>query len=304
MNKVSFHIKDLEWIVTSVLLTIFFTGCTSFGPVAGGPEKENQMSQPVDFDHMHSVFNNLLALHVKDGWVDYSGFSTDSKVLSGYTNMLGSMSESALDSWSCEQKLAFWINAYNAFTIEAIIERYPIRERSLIGLSSPRNSILQISGIWSRLTFQAGGKKLTLGSIEHEILRKEFNEPRIHFAIVCASRSCPKLRDEAYRHDMLDDQLEKQTADFINDPYRGGRWDETSNRLYISKIFKWFKDDFTSHGASESGNPLLVYLRPYITNASIQEAILREDKIEVAYLPYDWRLNEKNLSNTLGGTDD
>ena len=91
-----------------------------------------------------------------------------------------------------------------------------------MGLFFPQNSILQISGIWDRLKFNAGGQSVTLGQIEHEILRKLFDEPRIHFAIVCASRSCPALRSEAYRLDILEFQLHEQTVEFINDPAKGG----------------------------------------------------------------------------------
>ena len=297
LHRVS-HVKSvLKWIVASVLLSILFTGCRSSGSAMIDGEREEKMPRSVDFDHTHKDFDRLLKLHVTDGWVDYPGFIADTNVLSDYTGMLGAITEGELHSWSREQQLAYWVNAYNAFTIKAIIERYPIRERSLIGLFFPRNSILQISGIWSRLAFSAGGRSLTLGAIEHDILRKEFSEPRIHFAIVCASRSCPKLRAEAYRHDILDNQFHDQAVDFINDPYRGIRWEKTSGRIYISKIFKWFKNDFTSHRASDSGNSLLDYIRPYIADASVQDAMSRKEKIRTAYLPYDWRLNERHPPN-------
>ena len=206
-----------------------------------------------------------------------------------------------MEMWSPEQKMAYWINAYNAFTIQAIIERYPITERSLVGIFFPRNSILQISGIWSRLTFTAGGRQVTLGHIEHKILRKAFDDPRIHFAIVCASTSCPTLRAEAYRADVLEHQLHQQTVAFINDPFIGTRWDEERQRLMVSKIFKWFKSDFKtaadvggSAGLTTTfGNPIVAFVRPYLENAAVTETLDSRPDVRVAYLAYDWRLNEQ-----------
>ena len=160
---------------------------------------------------------------------------------------------------------------------------------------------MQISGVWNRLRFNAGGQSLTLGYIEHEILRKKFNEPRIHFAIVCASRSCPALRSEAYRFDLLERQLHEQTVRFINDPNRGSRWDGTKERLYISKIFKWYKQDFkktaspaeSSTRSKKPGNYLLAFIKPYIRNLSMLDPIPIKPDTRLSYLPYDWSLNEQ-----------
>lgn len=267
-------------------------------PAASLPEKTGKSH---GFDHSHTEFNLILEKHVTNGWVDYRGILAESDMFYRYINSLGAVSAETLARWNRDQKIAYWINAYNAFTIQAIIERYPIRGRSLIGLFFPQNSILQISGIWDRLKFNAGGQSLTLGQIEHEILRKLFDEPRIHFAIVCASRSCPALRSEAYRFDILEFQLHEQTVEFINDPARGIRWDTAKQRLHISKIFKWFKEDFKQKtAASETptrsempGNPLLAFIRPYIRNESIIDSMGDNWNIRVSYLPYDWRLNER-----------
>ncbi len=175
---------------------------------------------------------------------------------------------------------------------------YPIRSRSLIGIFFPRNSILQISGIWNRLTFDIGGRSLTLGEIEHEILRKYFDEPRIHFTIVCASTSCPLLRSEAYRFDILQYQLHDQAVQFINDPIRGVRFDAEKKRLHVSKIFKWFKEDFENNQAA--GNPIMAYIRPFLRNNTITEALAENSNIRLSYLPYDWSLNEQTHTNRPG----
>ncbi len=155
-------------------------------------------------DHFHVLYDSLLKKYVRNGKVDYVGFREAGGQFGLYLKSLGEVSEREFTAWSQGQKLAFWINAYNAFTIKAIIVHYPIKTRTFIGLFSPQNSILQIPGVWNRLRFQAVGKMVTLDEIEHEILRKKFKEPRIHFAIVCASMSCPDLASEAYRVDIID----------------------------------------------------------------------------------------------------
>jgi hypothetical protein len=219
------------------IFPFFATACSPVTPPSATARRIQQVIEnTVNFDHSHSDFDLVLKQYVVNGWVDYRGIQAEPSVFSDYMHSLGSVPSQVFEQWSREQKLAYWINAYNAFTIQAVIERYPIKERSLIGLFYPQNSILQISGIWSRLKFNAGGRSLTLGQIEHDILRKAFDEPRIHFAIVCASRSCPSLRSEAYRFDLLERQLHQETVKFINDPDRGTRWDAARQRLHISKI--------------------------------------------------------------------
>jgi len=253
------------------------------------------------FDHSHSKFDFLLKKNVYKEWVNYQSFLSEIEKFDGYVDNLDNVESHVLATWTRDQKLAFWINAYNAFTLKAILERYPIKGRSLIGLFFPKNSILQIPGIWSRIKFKAGGKKVTLGQIEHKIIRKLFNEPRIHFAIVCASRSCANLRTEAFQANILEKQLHEQTVRFINDPGKGVRWDRDNKRLYISKIFKWFKKDFEkkdhatgpSSLSIKSTQPVLRFIRQYIRNKEVIDWIDQGRDIQVSYLPYDWRLNDK-----------
>ena len=300
MKKIS-SISQSVTIVAGIF-SFLISACSPLNPPIFPPSSlPEKTGKSHGFDHSHTEFNLILEKHVTDGWVNYRGILAESDMFYRYISSVGAVNADALAKWSRNQKLAYWINAYNAFTIQAIIERYPIRGRSLIGLFFPQNSILQISGIWDRLTFNAGGQSLTLGQIEHEILRKLFDEPRIHFAIVCASRSCPALRSEAYRFYILEFQLHEQTVEFINDPARGVRWDAVKQRLYISKIFKWFKEDFKQKmAASEAptrsempGNPLLAFIRPYIRNESIIYSMADNWNVRVSYLPYDWRLNEQ-----------
>jgi len=296
--------------IISLLIMVIMAGIHSFLFAACSPIKPSKQSDSylsdksnsfLIFDHSHSEFDFLLKKNVHKEWVNYEGFLSETELFARYVDKLGNVESHVLATWTREQKLAFWINAYNAFTLKAIMERYPIRGRSLIGLFFPRNSILQIPGIWSRIKFKAGGKKVTLGQIEHKIIRKLFDEPRIHFAIVCASRSCANLRPEAYRANILEKQLHEQAVQFINDPSKGVRWDRDNHRLYISKVFKWFKKDFEKKDIStgpstrsiKSNQPVLRFIRQYIRNKDVIDWIDRSRDIRVSYLPYDWRLNNK-----------
>ncbi len=288
-------------IVLTGCVPLLVTGCAATAPPVPGPPTGTPSLTTTAFDHSHAIFDEVLDQYVENGLVDYNGLQASPQSFYVYIDRLGAVDPADMETWSPEQKMAYWINAYNAFTIQAIIERYPITERSLVGIFFPRNSILQISGIWSRLTFTAGGRQVTLGHIEHEILRKAFDDPRIHFAIVCASTSCPALRAEAYRADVLEYQLHQQTVAFINDSSRGTRWDGERQRLMVSKIFKWFKSDFkaSNHAGSFVGravdfdNPIVAYVRPYLEKAAVAEALDRKPDVRVAYLHYDWRLNEQ-----------
>jgi hypothetical protein len=209
------------------------------------------------------------------------------------------VSESDYTNWSPEEKLSFWINAYNAFTIKAIIDNYPIKG-SVFSIY-PRNSIRQINGVWDKLQFRAVGKTVTLEEIEHEILRKQFNEPRIHFAIVCASLGCHDLRNEAYKADIINEQLENAAIIFINNPQKGVEINSATKVVNISKIFKWFGEDFIDG----FGKTLLFNDRDtkdrtvlnFITNhlkSYKQKAFLENNRFKISYLDYDWSLNELN----------
>jgi hypothetical protein len=252
------------------------------------------------FDHTHSDFDSLLKRYVHDSRVDYQGIIKSSDKLDAYLGQLGSISETSYENWTVEQKLAFWINAYNAFTIKAIVDNYPIKRGfTLKGLFVPSNSILQIPGVWSDLKFRAVGRLVTLEEIEHKILRKQFNEPRIHFAINCASKGCPNIRSEAYRPDIVYQQLESQAIDFINDPVKGVNIDRENKRVELSKIFKWFGEDFINNygntdlfiGRNGKEKAVLNVVVSYLQDEDKKEFVKAND-FKISYLSYDWRLNE------------
>ena len=211
------------------------------------------------------------------------------------------MNQSEYEEWTEEEKLAFWINAYNAFTIKAIIDHYPItRSFSIVGLFVPSNSILQIKGVWDKLQFKAVGKMVTLEEIEHEILRKEFNEPRIHIAINCASVSCPDLRNEAYVPGKLEEQLTQASVAFINNPEKGLYINEGDGIVKFSKIFNWFGEDFIAgygddhsfEGRSKKENAVINFALTYVDSTSKKEYLTRNN-FRIGYLNYDWHLNDQ-----------
>lgn len=252
------------------------------------------------FDQSHSIYDALLKKYVHNGRVDYKGFIASSEEFNTYLKQLGSVSVKDYANWSREEKLAFWINAYNAFTIKAVIDHYPIeRNMSLGSIIYPKNSIRQIDGVWDKLKFQAVGRTVTLEEIEHGILRKEFKEPRIHFAIACASLGCPDLRGEAYKADAIDEQLESGATGFVNNPQKGLRINAADKTVRLSKIFNWFGADFIEKyestelfkDRSPKERSVLNFVRKHLKSEE-QRKFLEGDNYKISYLDYDWSLNE------------
>ena len=210
----------------------------------------------------HSEWTKLLKKHVDDeGQVDYKGFLQDKSKLDDYLKTLSK--QVPTKDWSVQEQLAYYINLYNAQTVALILRNYPLK------------SIKDIDGPWTKDFIKIGDKELSLGALEHSILRK-MNEPRIHFAINCASASCPKLINDAFIPEKLDEQLGKVTLGFINsDNNTIGK-----ENLELSRIFKWYKGDFAS-------GKLVSYINPYT-------AIEIAPKAKIKYKEYDWSLNEKN----------
>ncbi len=210
----------------------------------------------------HESWNTLLQKHVtKDGIVNYKSFKKDRERLQEYIFKLGK--NMPLETWSKEAKLAYWINAYNAMTVDLILQNYPLK------------SIKDIRNPWNQRLWELSEKWYNLDEIEHKILRK-MNEPRIHFAINCASFSCPPLLNEAFEADKLDTQLTQVTKIFLADSRRNTI---TKDQLEISKIFKWFSKDFKQNGS------LIDFLNQYNT-------IKINEKAAIDYKDYDWSLNE------------
>jgi hypothetical protein len=241
----------------------------------------------------------VLRAYVNDqGMVNYRGLRADRKNLDSFAVALETLDTKIYHRWTDREKIAFWLNAYNALTLKAIVTHYPIQPYFFASLRFPKNSIRQIPGVWDKLRFGVMGRKMTLDEIEHEVLRKEFSEPRIHMALVCAAMGCPPLRNEPYLGDQLDAQLRDQTRRFLQNPLEF-RIDQGRGRVHLSSIFKWFGEDFVkTYGTGEkfaghnsTEQAVLNFVSQYLDGEGRQYLATRRYDIE--YLNYDWSLNEQ-----------
>lgn len=220
---------------------------------------------------VHDIFDGLLKKYVdKKGNVNYEGLKKDQKVLDSYLTLLSSTPPSA--SWSRAEQLAYWINAYNAFTISLVVRHYPVAS-----IKEIRPGISFINSVWDIKFIKIGKETYDLNNLEHSILRKKFDEPRIHFAINCASYSCPALRNEAYTADKLEAQLTDAAKTFLADKNKN---EFTTDRIAISKIFDWFTGDFKKNGT------LIDFLNQYAP-------IKINAKAKIDYKDYIWSLNKQ-----------
>jgi len=226
-------------------------------------------SKPVS----HEKWDQLLKKHVNDkGMVNYKGFIADSTALNNYLDIL-SANHPNNKNWSKDEALAYWINAYNAFTIQLIIRNYPVES-----IKDIAGGIPFVNTPWDVKFIQIEDETYDLNNIEHSIIRKEFNEPKIHFALVCAAISCPKLRNEAYTAEKLDAQLEDQTRSFFNNPKKN---QIGKDKIVVSKLLKWYWGDF-----SDVAEDRVSYVNRYASTKANSDA-------EVDFMEYNWALNEQ-----------
>lgn len=258
--------KKIYSILVAVLVIATVSCSGSNKSFAGSPKAPD-----------HGIWNELLEKYVEDnGLVNYKGFISEKAKLEEYLDLLSNNAPG--ERWTNNEKLAYWINAYNAFTIKLIVDNYPMES---IKDLNPSLSIPTVNTVWTKEWFKIGGEDFSLDRIEHKILRKEFEEPRIHFAVNCASISCPVLRPEAYAADKIDRQLDEQARIFLNDPSRNAI---SKDKVEISKIFSWFGGDF------KNGQSLIAFINQY-TKVEIDE------DAKVRYMKYDWNLNGIEGSN-------
>ncbi len=253
--------KFIKSIFYSFLLFTIFSCQTSVPGMAGTTPPS------------HQIWDQLVKANVSPtGIVNYKGFIKEKAKLDQYLKLI---SENAPDrkTWSKQEQLAYWINAYNAFTVKLIVDNYPVKSIRDLG---PELKIPLIKDVWHYKFFKIGGVESSLDEIEHSILRKEFEEPRIHFAINCASVSCPPLLNEAFMASKLEAQLDKVTRGFINDSSRNKI---TADNAQISSIFSWFKGDFTKKGS------LIDFLNLY-------SKVKIKSTAKISHLDYNWNLNE------------
>jgi hypothetical protein len=257
------HEKVGVWVWVFLLASSLQAGCSSV------PERFAPSNRISPLEVTHQLLDDLLRVSVRNGWVDYPALQTDPR-FAAYLAELDRVDPLALSTE--RDRLALWINAYNAYAIKGILD----------GLTPA--PYLGWYRYFKAREYAIGGARLNLHDLEHEILRKQFKEPRVHFAIVCASTSCPKLQPWAYEGAKLDRQLDLAAQGFINDPTRN-RFDRQQKIAYLSKIFDWFEEDFVARAGS-----VPQFLARYVEDADLARD-LAAGRYRVEHLAYDWSLN-------------
>ncbi len=245
------------------------------------------------FDHTHAAWSGLLKKNVvllnggQATQVRYAGMAADRAALRAYLAALSGVNAAAFDAFTKAQQMAFLINAYNAYTVELILTAYP-------KLASIKELGSLLQSPWKKEFVPLLGKTFSLDGIEHDQLRQRgrFDDPRVHFAVNCASIGCPALREEAFVPERLEAQLEEQTRRFMADRSRN-RWNATKQQIEVSKIFDWYGEDFRlGHKGIASLPAMLARYADQLADAPADRERIRAMKAPVAFLDYDWKLND------------
>lgn len=226
----------------------------------------------------HAIYDAMLKKYVSDGMVDYLKWKKNGLVT--FEQYINSLEKVSLTNLNENEQKAFWINAYNALTMYATLKHIPTN-----GLLARVFSVRMVSGFFDKITYTAAGETLTLNDIETKKLRQTFHDPRIHFVIVCASRSCPKIQDTVFKEAGLEERLDSAARNFIQDTTRN-RLDQKNNVLYLSEIFKWYDSDFIA-----SDGTVVDLVNKYIGKEGSD--YLSTNAVKVQYLFYDWLVNIK-----------
>jgi Protein of unknown function, DUF547 len=251
------------------------------------------VAQVAPFDHGHSAWTALLKKHVvlmqqaRASQLRYAGMAVDRSTLKAYLASVAAVTPAAFQGFSRTQQMAFLINAYNAATVELVLTRYP-------DLASIKDVTGLFGNPWKQKIVPLLGTTMTLDQIEHETLRARgrYDDPRIHFAVNCASVGCPMLREEAYVAERLDAQLEEQARRFMSDRSRN-RWNAERQRLEVSKIFDWYGEDFRlGHQGIASLAAFMARHADVLADVPADRERIRAMKTDIAFLDYDWKLND------------
>ena len=284
MNKTALCVGILGALAISSCADLANSSQTSTQPTQIALEKrEIAANQSFNYEDYAAVLQTYVN---EQGLVDYAGLQKNRVQLDRFNQSLGAVTPETYASWNEAEQIAFLSNAYNAFTLQSIIDQEPLKE-----------SIRDIRGVWNKRKFNLAGEEKTLDNIEHDTLRKDFNEPRIHVVLVCAAMSCPPLRNKPYLAEKLDTQLEDQTAKFAKSIH-GFNLERQNDRVYLSSIFKWYGKDFIeTYGVkdefdgNEQQRAVLNYLSTKLSSEDIQ--FLKQGGYQVKYLDYDWSLNKQ-----------
>jgi hypothetical protein len=250
-------------------------------------------SQAQAFDHSHAAWTALLKKHIvllrggQSSQVSYAGFAADKAALEAYTGALAGVSREAFNGFSKAQRMAFLINAYNAYTVQLVLTKYP-------DLKSIKDVGSLLSNPWKQKVAPLLGTVMTLDGIEHDTLRARgvYDDPRIHFAVNCASIGCPMLREEAFTADKLDAQLDQQALRFLSDRSRN-RYNASAKKLEVSKIFDWYGEDFKlGHRGINSLDAYLAKYADVMAESPADKDLVRAGGVGISFLDYDWKLND------------
>ncbi len=282
--------KKCDRVLILLSILTLLAGCAN-APSLTSVSETSSASQPLSLNaaepFTYQDYEAVLKNYVNEqGLVNYRRLQANREPLDRFNAAVGNVSPSIYAAWSEKEKIAFLINAYNAFTLQAIIDQKPLKK-----------SIRDIPGVWQWHKFQIVGQSKTLDNIEHNTLRQDFQEPRIHVALVCAAISCPILRNEPYIAEKLDEQLNEQVSKFINSS-QGFRIDRQANKVYLSSIFKWYGDDWkqsysiaNQFAGSEREKAVLNFLSNYLSTS--EKTYLKEGGYNISYLNYNWLLNQQ-----------
>ena len=226
----------------------------------------------------YSVYDSLLRKYVSGGMVDYLKWKNEDFV--AFERYIKGLENVSLNTLSANEKKVFWINTYNALTIYAVLKYIPNN-----GLLAKVFSVQMVPGFFDKITYAVAGETLTLNDIEKEKLRNYFHDPRIHFVLVCASRSCPKIQNTVFTEAGLEEKLDHATRDFIQDTTRN-RLDQKNNILHLSEIFKWYGSDFIENSVT-----VVDFVKKYIGKEGSE--YLSTHAVKIQYLFYDWLVNIK-----------
>ena len=258
-----------------ILLVSLFLLCSACVEGSSQADSRGEGSPEVE------AWARVLRSYHRSGGLDYAGLASDQADLELY---LASLAEAEPAVWGEAEQRAFWSNAYNAVMVHYVLEHYP-------GIESVR----EIDGIFKELQFTVAGEALTLDEIETRA--RNLGDPRVHFAVVCASTSCPDLRGEPYRGEEIDRQLDDAMRRFLASPAKGLRYDEEANTLWLSSIFKWYAGDFTGGStvvAFFARGKVLGWLLPELPPDLAEK--IRQQEPKIRYLDYDWSLNDRSDS--------
>jgi hypothetical protein len=274
------------FIAATVVGAIALVGCSELRPSAQSESQTETSAQVSSEPFTYDAYAEVLDLYVDEqGLVDYKALQANRQLLDDFNASIGAVSPATYESWNEAEQIAFLINAYNAFTLESIIDQDPLKD-----------SIRDIPGVWRIRSFKIAGQEKTLDNIEHQTLRSQFNEPRIHAALVCAAISCPPLRPEPYTAENLDAQLDDQVEQWLANADSGFKIDRENNQVYVSSIFDWFGEDWlTSYSVdqgftgSDKEKAVLNFISDYV-DAEDREYLAAGD-YNIGLLDYDWSLN-------------